>query len=672
MFTNYFGLSANPFSLTADFSFFKIDAPKHAICQNLIRDLTNGCCRFIVTGASGVGKSQLLRYLFTRLPSETQTIFLSGNSLNYSDRIRFIIELTTENALLGKKSLVVIDNVHEIPEEDLRLLFSLVSQNKQTLPALPIIFCGLPNLEKRLEPLGFKQIIGDHCSRYHVSEIDELQVRDYINFRLKQAGYESAGEKELFSAQVIKLITALSQGIPHTINLICGASLLIACLDDKRIVNEQIVYEAAMSCLLSSHNSHGMLECESFINLPKSSEKLPEQNAPKEISYKQENTRPLPSFMALPAVLLGVLRALNKSRLKSLPGAFNRKPFDSANQPALQKRFEKEILSGTGIGFLVFSCLLLFNWLDNSRIISSPPEMLAESSQPLSEKKNLFVSLAFAEINNKTVKTIKKTGGNAFNGWADKSVKRAIAKDKDDVLLKSSPISLVSYGAEKVNFYQTSAQYPASTDQQKAVFVSINHQKPEHRPEKLKRIPLIKPNLSFRVSPKRISKSVAIGPIITNKNSAGNPVLAEMELSARERSSSRRKLDKLGIDYSVEALLSASRQGNVQALKLMLAAGIPPDIKDAARGESPLLEGVKNGQLQVVQTLLEKGAYADIRNNEGQTALITAVKNGKNTIVKALLKGGSNPNVSDLTGRTALSYAKQTNNTEIMSLLAGN
>ncbi len=145
-----------------------------------------------------------------------------------------------------------------------------------------------------------------------------------------------------------------------------------------------------------------------------------------------------------------------------------------------------------------------------------------------------------------------------------------------------------------------------------------------------------------------------------------------MELSVRERSSNRRKLDKLGIDYSVEALLRASRLGNVQALKLMLAAGIPPNIKDAAHGESPRLEGAKNGQLQVVQTLLEKGAYADIRNNEGQTALITAVKNGKNTIVKALLKGGSNPNVSDLTGRTALSYAKQTNNTEIMNLLAGN
>jgi hypothetical protein len=468
-------------------------------------------------------------------------------------------------------------------------------------------------------------------------EIDELQVRDYINFRLKQAGFDSTGGKELFSAPVIKLITALSQGIPHTINLICGASLLIACLDDKRIVNEQIVYEAAMSCLLSPHNSHEMLEYAPFINLPKSPEKLPEQNAPKEVSYKQENTLPLPSFMALPAGLLNVLRALNKSHLKSLPGAFNRKPFDSAKQPAMQKRFEKEILSGIGIGFLVFSCLLLFNWLDNSRTISSPPEMLAESSQTLSEKKNLFVSLAVAEINNKTVKTIKKTEDNAFNGWSGKSVKQTIAKDKDDVLLKSSPISLVSFGAEKVNFYQTSAQYSASTVQQKAVFVSINHQKPEHRPEKLKRIPLIKPNLRFRVSPKPQSTSAAIDSIITNKNNASNPVFAEMELSVRERSSNRRKLDKLGIDYSVEALLRASRQGNVQALKLMLAAGIPPNIKDAAHGESPLLEGAKNGQLQVVQTLLEKGAYADIRNNEGQTALITAVKNGKNTIGAQIL-----------------------------------
>jgi type II secretory pathway predicted ATPase ExeA len=68
MFTEYFGFKANPFGLSADFSFFRIDAPKQSICNDFIRDLEVGFSRFIVTGASVVGKTQLLRYFLTQLP----------------------------------------------------------------------------------------------------------------------------------------------------------------------------------------------------------------------------------------------------------------------------------------------------------------------------------------------------------------------------------------------------------------------------------------------------------------------------------------------------------------------------------------------------------------------------------------------------------------------------
>jgi general secretion pathway protein A len=261
--------------LSADFSFFRIDAPKQSICNDFIRDLEVGFSRFIVTGASGVGKTQLLRYFLTQLPLETQSIFLSGNCLNYSDRIRFIVELTTENSLLGKKSLVVIDNAHEIPEEDLRLLFSLISQNKNNRHPLPIIFSGLMTLETKLELFGFNQNIGEHCRRYHVSEMDESQVWDYINFRLLQVGYMNTGDQELFSSSVVNLITVLSKGIPQAINLLCGASLLIASLEDKRIISEKIVYEAAKICLFCDQNTEGKPEQVDMIKVSKKTMRFP-------------------------------------------------------------------------------------------------------------------------------------------------------------------------------------------------------------------------------------------------------------------------------------------------------------------------------------------------------------------------------------------------------------
>jgi hypothetical protein len=152
----------------------------------------------------------------------------------------------------------------------------------------------------------------------------------------------------------------------------------------------------------------------------------------------------------------------------------------------------------------------------------------------------------------------------------------------------------------------------------------------------------------------------------------GDSVIDEQEASVRERSANRLKLDKLGMSFSVESLLKVSRQGDVQALKLLLAGGLSPNIKESVNGISPLLEGAKYGQLQVVMTLLEKGANPDIRNHEGQTALMLAAQKGDKRILQALIKSGARPDVKDLKGWSARSYAEQAHNSELIALFGGN
>jgi ankyrin repeat protein len=239
-------------------------------------------------------------------------------------------------------------------------------------------------------------------------------------------------------------------------------------------------------------------------------------------------------------------------------------------------------------------------------------------------------------------------------------------------LWDSNPIDWDPVVTEKVNFYPVSSQYFPGIEHQKSSFVNIRGLQLENLPEKWMPVAFVKQTLNFYVTPNELLKNVATKSVIINRNTKSHFVADEMEASDRESSSNRIKLATLGIDYSVEALLSASRQGNLQALKLLLAGGIPPDIKDAVHGVSPLLEGARNGQLQVVQTLLAKGANVNIRNNEGQTALISAVKNNKKEVVKVLLKKGADQTVFDRTGRSAFSYALQTKNSKMISLLARN
>ena len=76
-----------------------------------------------------------------------------------------------------------------------------------------------------------------------------------------------------------------------------------------------------------------------------------------------------------------------------------------------------------------------------------------------------------------------------------------------------------------------------------------------------------------------------------------------------------------------------------------------------------------NGQLQIVQLLLERGAKVDVDNAVRSTPLIMAVKSEHVPVVKLLLEHGADPGVKNKMKETALSIAQKRNNKEILQLI---
>ena len=72
---------------------------------------------------------------------------------------------------------------------------------------------------------------------------------------------------------------------------------------------------------------------------------------------------------------------------------------------------------------------------------------------------------------------------------------------------------------------------------------------------------------------------------------------------------------------SSELLLQSVTDGNVEAVKQRLADGADVNVKNEARGLTPLHFATQNGQKEIVELLIADGADVNAKMNNGMTPL---------------------------------------------------
>ncbi|BBN16069.1 hypothetical protein MPTK1_7g03250 [Marchantia polymorpha subsp. ruderalis] len=115
-----------------------------------------------------------------------------------------------------------------------------------------------------------------------------------------------------------------------------------------------------------------------------------------------------------------------------------------------------------------------------------------------------------------------------------------------------------------------------------------------------------------------------------------------------------------------QQLFSAIREGDVEYVLQMLRD--EPKLLNAGffyERLAPLHVAAQQGQLQILQVLLERGAQVNILNSSGQTPLMLACKSGRWSCIEPLLEAGANVLAFDYTrARTCLHYASRGGHTE--------
>jgi hypothetical protein len=94
----------------------------------------------------------------------------------------------------------------------------------------------------------------------------------------------------------------------------------------------------------------------------------------------------------------------------------------------------------------------------------------------------------------------------------------------------------------------------------------------------------------------------------------------------------------------------------LEMVQLLLEKGAYIDAKDG-HGRTALHEASRKGHEMVAQLLLKNGAGIDAKDGHGRTALHEASRKGHEMVAQLLLKNGAGINAKDERGRTALGKA---------------
>ena len=269
MYCEYFGFLRRPFEMTPDPSFLYLGEAHREGLATLVYGVQSGKGFVLLTGEVGTGKTTLLHALLNQLDTDTNCAFLFNPRLTPLDFFLILFEelgieqkcstkaeyLLALNAFLierlgrNETTLLIVDEAQNLsPEmlEEIRLLSNLETPRSKLIQ---IMLVGQPELKELLARPELRQLRQRIALRHHLRPFDERESAEYVDERLRKAGY---GGKGIFKRSALREIYAVTGGTPRLINSVCDSALLLGYSQDKRTLDAATIREVAQDMELTS------------------------------------------------------------------------------------------------------------------------------------------------------------------------------------------------------------------------------------------------------------------------------------------------------------------------------------------------------------------------------------------------------------------------------------
>ncbi len=262
MYKKFYGLRENPFSLTPDPDFLYLGRVHKKALAYLTYGLESGTGFIQLTGDIGSGKTTMLKTLLMRNRNKINSAFIVNPKATFEQLFRMILyqfsvieleEEYTKDVLLAKfynylieqakqncPVVVIFDEAQNIDISVLEEIRMLSNMETEKMTLVQLVFVGQPELRETFLLPKFRQLKQRISVAYHIAPLDRENTEAYINHRLQVAG---ANGRLIFTQSACDTIYAYSSGVPRLINVACDATLLAGYVDEKDVLDENIVKE---------------------------------------------------------------------------------------------------------------------------------------------------------------------------------------------------------------------------------------------------------------------------------------------------------------------------------------------------------------------------------------------------------------------------------------------
>src|SRR3984957_19440227 len=273
MYKKFFGLRANPFSVSPDPRYLYLTRHTEEALDCLTYGIQSRKGFILLTGEVGTGKTTLINKLLELLRvQQVATAFIFNSRLDVPQFLDYMMadfgipcDSKSKSQLLikfynwlldryraGETAVLIVDEAQNLSEELLEEIRLMTNVETFTEKLLQIVLVGQPELEQTIKKPQLRQLRQRLTLRARTYPLSLGETQAYVSQRVRIA--VSHGE-QIFDPQSLAAIYRYSNGIPRVVNLICEHCLVSAFVDQQKTVSASIVDAVARDFDLSDGSS---------------------------------------------------------------------------------------------------------------------------------------------------------------------------------------------------------------------------------------------------------------------------------------------------------------------------------------------------------------------------------------------------------------------------------